>query len=209
VWGSNAVRSASKSPTAGLNARRWAGSGTRRQVKKTCAPLPLPLSDVMTRVSAASDVDDWREVLKWEGRLVEVATESDTTVEKYLHMFERAHIVGKTATGSPHHALSLVRLLEQQIELLGKMERFRDQGESICIAANVLYEAGKNDEAMDLYERARNVGAAHGFFSVESRACQGLGQLARIEGRAGEGLDLMRNALAAVNPEPETLNARP
>ena len=32
--------------------------------KKTCAPLPLPLSDVMARVTAASDADDWREVLK-------------------------------------------------------------------------------------------------------------------------------------------------
>jgi len=42
-----------------------------------------------------------------------------------------------------------------------------------------------------------DVGAAHGFFSLESRACQGLGKLAEQEGRREEGLDLFRNALAA------------
>jgi hypothetical protein len=121
-----------------------------------------------------------------------IATESDTIVQKYLHIFQRAHIVGKSATGSPHHALSLVRLLERQIELLGLMERFRAQGESICIAANVLQEAGKKEEAKGVYERARNIGAAHGSFYVESMACHGLGHLARIEGRAEEGPDAQR-----------------
>ena len=45
--------------------------------------------------------------------------------------------------------------------------------------------------------RARDVGAAHGFFSLESKACIGLGGAAREEGRHEEELELLRNALVA------------
>jgi len=182
--------------------------------KKTCAP-PLPVSDVMARVRAADAAGDWREVLRWEGRLAEVmATATLATCLVVLKPFRQAHDLASSATGSTHHALSAVRLREQRVEILGKMERFRDQGEAICIVATDLVAAGKDEEARVLYERARNIGAAHGFFSVECRACHGLGALARSEGRAEEGLDLMRNALAAVNPptlnpKPSTLNPQP
>ena len=47
------------------------------------------------------------------------------------------------------------------------------------------------------YQRARDVGAAHGFFSVESKACRGLGFMEVAKGRHEEGLDLLRNSLAA------------
>ena len=47
------------------------------------------------------------------------------------------------------------------------------------------------------YQAARDVGAAHGFFSIESMACKGLGSAAIDAGRHEEGLDLLRNALVA------------
>ena len=47
------------------------------------------------------------------------------------------------------------------------------------------------------HHKARKVGEAHGFFSVECRACLGLGQDKIVEGCIEEGLDLLRNALAA------------
>ena len=62
------------------------------------------------------------------------------------------------------------------------------------------------------YNRARDVGAVHGFFSVECRSCQGLGRIATDEGRVEEGLDLLRNALAGpvtLYPSPEPRNPKP
>ena len=47
------------------------------------------------------------------------------------------------------------------------------------------------------YQKARKVGEAHAFFSVECRACLGLGREKMVEGCNEEGFDLLRNALAA------------
>ena len=100
---------------------------------------------------------------------------------------------------SSDHAGPAIRLLEQRVELLGMptMERFRDQGDNLCEIADILVALGRTQEAATTYTRARDVGAAHGFFSVESDACLGLGDLAMKEGRLEEGVDLLRNALAA------------
>jgi hypothetical protein len=90
-----------------------------------------------------------------------------------------------------------MRLGEQLIDLLGKRQRFRDQGEEMCSLAANLSEAGKQQEAFLCYQKARKVGEAHGFFSVECMACLGLGEEKMVEGCNEEGLDLLRNALAA------------
>jgi hypothetical protein len=55
----------------------------------------------------------------------------------------------------------------------------------------------RNSEAATCYQRARDVGAAHGFFSLESEACIGLGTVAIDAGRQEEGVALLRNALVA------------
>ena len=170
--------------------------------KKFCVP-PLPLEAVMKKVDDARRAADWREVLKWEGRLPEVmATATDDICLLYLGIFEDAHRRISSSTGSNDHALSIARLLEHRFDVLGRMERFRDQGEQICFAGSRLSLEGNFEEAGVYFQRARNIGAAHGFFSVESLACLGLGELARMEGRDDEGrmeegLDLLRNAYAA------------
>jgi hypothetical protein len=160
-----------------------------------CAP-PLSTEDVLARVGAACDAHDWREVLKWEGRMNELmAGQTDETCEHILRRFQAAHL----STGSPHHILSLTRIWEEMIDLKGKRQRFRDQGEEMCNLATNLSGAGKHQEASLYYQKARKVGEAHGFFSVECRACLGLGQEKMREGCNEEGLDLLRNALAAVS----------
>jgi len=165
--------------------------------KKTCAP-PLSTEDVRARVDAAGKADDWREVLKWEGRMDElIEGQSDATCELILRIFRVAHASGSLSTGSPHHALSSIRLAEQLIDFLGKRQRFRDQGEQMCALANRFCAVGKRQEASVYYHKARKVGEAHGFFSVECRACLGLGREKMQEGQHAEGLDLLRNALAA------------
>ena len=67
----------------------------------------------------------------------------------------------------------------------------------MCRAADFVKVAGIPKEAAKYYQRARDVGVAHGFFSVERSACLGLGRLAMAEGRAEEGMELLRNALEA------------
>ena len=67
----------------------------------------------------------------------------------------------------------------------------------MCNLADILRPLGRNSEAATWYQRARDVGAAHGFFSVESSACMGLGMTANDAGRHEEGVELLRNALVA------------
>ena len=166
--------------------------------RKMCAP-PLSTNDVRARVDAASAAGEWQEVLKWEGRMEELmAGQPDATYELIMRRFQSAHLRGSSSTGSPHHILSLTRLGEQLIDSLGNRQFFRDQGEEMCNLAIILSEVGKQQEASLYYQKARKVGEAHGFFSVECRACCGLGEQAVMEGRHEEGLDLLRNALAAV-----------
>jgi len=162
--------------------------------KKNC----VTLEEVRNRVTAAGAVRDWRGVLKWEGRLEQLLEGlSDAARHDVLHNFKWAHAVAWGATGNTDHALAVVRLQKRRIELLDNIKRFRDQGEAMCDAADYLVIVGQRQEALEYFQRARDVGAAHGFFSVECKACLGLGRLAVLEGRHEEGADLLRNALAA------------
>jgi len=67
----------------------------------------------------------------------------------------------------------------------------------MCSLADILRILERNSDAAKWYQRARDVGAAHGFFSLESNACTGLGSAAMDEGRHEEGVALLRNALVA------------
>ena len=165
--------------------------------KKTCAP-PVPLLDIAVKLDAAGAAGDWQGILKWEGRMEELmALRSDDDCFKIRRTFSNAHLLGSYATGSKAHARSFVELEERQTPLLGKLQRFRHQGEAMCSLSTTLRFLERNSEAATWYQRARDVGAAHGFFSLESTTCRGLGRVAREEGRHEEGLELMRNALVA------------
>jgi hypothetical protein len=162
--------------------------------KKSC----LSLEDVFVRVTAASLAEEWRGLLKWEGRMKEMTEDQpDEVSNTILATFSRAHELGLSATGDTDHALSAIELQKRRVALLGKMERFRDQATVMCSLAYYLASAGKIHEAAGYYQGARDVGVAHGFFSAECNACLGLGQLAMREGREEEGVELLRNALAA------------
>ena len=165
--------------------------------KKKCAP-PLPPQDVAAKINAGMTAEDWREVLKWEGRMEELmAHQSDDFCSGILKDFSLSHNKGFNATGSNDHARSFVTLEERRIPLIGKLQLFRDQGEAMCSLSNFLRLLNRESEAATWFQRARDVGAAHGFFSLESTACRGLGMLAMEEGRHEEGVALLRNALVA------------
>ena len=109
--------------------------------KKTCAP-PVPMQDVGAKILAAHATGDWRGVLQWEGRREELmarrpddvcsatARQIDHAYSAILDAFSEAHQVGWQATGSNDHAHSCVGLQKRRIPILGKLQRFRDQGEA-------------------------------------------------------------------------------
>ena len=168
--------------------------------KTTCGP-PVPLRDVATLViNAAQPTGDWREVLKWEGRMEELLARQcdDDGRLNILVAFSSAHLKGFTALHCKDYARSWVGLEERRIPLFGTSQRFRDQGDAMCNLADILHSVlESNSEAVTWYQRARDVGAAHGFFSLESKACRGLGMEEMKQGRHEEGVALLRNALVA------------
>jgi hypothetical protein len=93
--------------------------------KKTC----VSLEEVFEKVEAADLRDDWREVLKWEGRMEDMMEDRPDACDAILEAFAVAHKGALDSTGSKDHSLSVVRLGTQHAGLLGKMQRFRDQGE--------------------------------------------------------------------------------
>jgi len=150
-------------------------------------------------INAAAATRDWRGILQWEGRMEELvaSSQSDDFCSVILSAFSDAHQMGWQATGSKDHARSSVGLEERQIPLLGKLQRFRDQGETMCGLAMTLNLLDRKSEAAAWFQRARDVGAAHGFFSLESTACTGLARAAMEEGHHEDSVALLRNALVA------------
>jgi hypothetical protein len=178
----------------------YCGAACQNAAWKKHKKICVTIEEVVRRMGAAFEGQDWRGVLKWEGRLEQLLEgQSDNAREFRLSIFRWAHTLAweRDEKGSIEHALAAFRLQDRRIELLGNMERFRDQGEAMCGAADCLRMADEDTKAAGYLQRARDVGAAHGFFSVECKACDGLGQMAMFEGRHVEGIELLRNALAA------------
>jgi hypothetical protein len=178
----------------------------------------VTLNDVIEKVIAADDGGDWREVLKWEGRMEEMMEHQtdDASCNGLLETYSDAHRLSFNATGSNDNLLSVVRLETRRAEVLGKMQRFRDQGQALCRAADHLRSLDTDQEDQEsegYFQRARKIAEAHGFFSVECESCFGLGKLARAGGRDEEGVELLRNALVCVplcegGDEPDVLDVK-
>jgi len=168
--------------------------------KTTCKKV----EDLWDLLKAAHDARDWRQILKWEGRMGDLMkNQQDAFCDRVLGLFASGYFFAFSETSRSDHAMQVVETKELRVQLLGKMERFRDQGAVICQIAQfveqccygeaafagfdkatlssevrrhveVLFTPGK---AAKYYQRARDVGAAHGFFSVECDACMGLGKV--------------------------------
>ena len=106
-------------------------------------------------------------------------------------------------TGCIDHDKQIVSIGEQCVELLGKMQRFRDQGTTLHLLAEhhmCVSARGSREErqaAVRAFSRSRDVAAQHGFFCIESKACHGLENMATVEVDMGEAVTMFRNALVA------------
>ena len=167
------------------------------------------------KVGAADAAGDWQGVLRWEECMREMMEgRSDLMCQNILSKFTFAHRSGIFATGiesrsvGVKHARSVVRLQERRIILLAKMKRFRDQGGAMCMLAETFVYLKNQSESGKWFQRARAVAECHGFYSVESKACLGLGECMRMAGCIEEGLDLLRNGLTAASlSEDEDINS--
>jgi len=165
----------------------------------------LSPDQLTTKLEEAAERSDWHGVLSYETRIEDVLpSDDDELCENLLSLFGFAHgmmmtersTLGQRKESMAHAARSAVHE-ERRIEILGRMQRFRDQGEAMDILGSTLFTVGKEADAERWMLRARQVGADHGFFTVECRACAALGNLYMQDGREAEGLDLLRNAVAA------------
>jgi len=91
--------------------------------KGTCAP-PQPVGDtdafnakqedlehVWNQVQAAERVDDWKGVLRWEGRMEELMeNQPDSASEVVLKVFMKRHMWAMVSEGPAVHGLAVVRL---------------------------------------------------------------------------------------------------
>ena len=139
--------------------------------KVTC----MTLDDIVGQVWAAHNNSDWSGVLAWEGRLEELLDEArefadqpESACHNILEMFANAHEIQYLSYGrSVHHRKEALKLNKRKIDLLGTMQRFRDQGDAMCSIAALSED---EDEQARYYHMARDLGAEHGFFALECRS---------------------------------------
>jgi len=175
----------------------------RERIAEVRGRVEVPVQVVFARVAEASADQDWRGVLQWKGRMEELMEdfaedlrERELILSLFISAHRERHVSEYFSSGSADSLVAIVELEKRRVELLGKLERFRDQGEAMCWVGNAL-DDGKRHEKVVWFQRARKVAEAHGFFSVECEACRGLGRIELKEGRVEEGLALLRNAVAA------------
>ena len=81
-------------------------------------------------MASAAEVRDHAEVLKWEERMDDLMVLQTADIRDYiLKAYVNAHTSQLTARNWVDHALAIARISERRIEILGNLQRFRDQGE--------------------------------------------------------------------------------
>jgi len=101
--------------------------------KKTCSKkLCIEGLDEMFKKVMEADADSsrWREVLAWEGRMEEslMCLPDDARRVALIKAFSEAHEAGAIQTGKTEHWKKAITLDKRRCELLGTLQRFRDQG---------------------------------------------------------------------------------
>jgi hypothetical protein len=123
-----------------------------------------------------------------------------------LRVFIDAHMSGYHSTGDEDHLVWFRRLTERSIKICNTLQQFRTQAETMCSLGHVLRVVGEFDDARMMYLEAGRIAEHHGFLSVESAVCLGLGLMHMESGDEEYGVKLLRNAVLAIDfsVEPST-----
>ena len=119
---------------------------------------------VCNAVLDACNTSDWEGVLAWEGKmeaLLEGAVDDEARVQ-ILMIFARTH-------GQTHNPAKAASCLERQVDLLGTMQLFRDQGFAMACVSSELQNAGDIAGARKWVSRASRLAREHGFFETECK----------------------------------------
>jgi len=155
------------------------------------APYPSAVA-VMVRTARASR--DWSGVLRWESRLEELLLTLDEVRHPQL-IFDFAD----TNFHRGHYAKA-ASLFQRRVQLLGKMERFREQGVDMCRVGECFVSLNDAKGADTWYQKARTLAEKHGCYELEGRACLGLGRVELyMRGRMQEAEELLRHALSVLD----------
>ena len=152
-----------------------------------------PLSEIFMMMNQAAGVKDWPGVLRWESRLEDMLVQ--TTNVSHSRLFE---MLGE-ANFNQGHMAKAAKLFERRALLLGKMKLFRDQATDMNRIGDCLSNLNNTDGATPWFQKARRLGAQHGFYSAECGACLGLGHVAMLKGQFNEAEELIRAAETALD----------
>jgi len=132
-------------------------AGWKVHKKTTC----ISLTHVWDQVLAANAVQNWRGVLEWEGRMESLMDFQweDKFREHILAVFIRANSKATAAEDRMETKLSALKLRQRRVEILGRMERYRDQGTEMCAVATNFIMLSHQQEAASWWQRARALGA--------------------------------------------------
>lgn len=151
----------------------------------------------------ATVAECWRELLplgeEMEDVMLDLPIELLSNAHKttIINMFIQANEYAARATGQFEHATTAIRLSKYLIAHFEKMEDFAAQGQAITDIANIFVCISKHEDAKFYFQKLRDLGVQHGCFTMECMSCIGLGEQALLEGFQTDGVDLLRNAVAA------------
>ena len=121
--------------------------------------------EVMNRLNAAIAASDWRVALECEGHMEELMEgQPHDTCEYILTLFVKANglrvaaMGSRSKTGFTEFSTKMLALHARRVDLLQKLERFRDAGETMTVCANHLTQLGRQLEAAQHYISARKLG---------------------------------------------------
>ena len=173
---------------------------------------PPPLKQVEESVKAAVAAGDWLGVLEWEGRIEELV-EHESQKGMTMKYFVNAHLMRwvdfKEDAVGKEHGREYVILEERRIDLLEKQRQFPSKRSCPFRSGHqsAPHKRSCCRKIKGFLQRARDIGATHGFLDVESEACQNLGQRAVREGRDEEAVELFRHAYSVATYDPEKDNS--
>jgi hypothetical protein len=152
-----------------------------------------PLSAVVQMVATAKDARNWPEVLRFESRLEEMLlTAFESRHPELISSFATAHLV-------QGHYVEAASLFQRRVQLLGKLERFRDQGADMCQVGECFLRLNNANSADAWYQKVRKLGEKLPCFELECTASLGLGRVEfYMRGRLQEAEKLLRHALTVV-----------
>ena len=172
--------------------------------KTTCKPCSLYAFEQAT---LGDEANDWRKTLKWSGfieQFMRRGLQPGPTVDELrrtvLLVFTRAYATASIETGEHHYAYAAIPLLHERMALHVKYQRFAEQIESISMLGRMLamtLHDTTNEQVVECFQRAYDIGTAHGITRFDLTSSLDLGRIAHAQGRHADATNLFRAAIAA------------